>query len=62
MTMDDYPEDFGGRGDEPGAWPEPFTPEWRLRMAVAEAELEALLRDQRRLEKDRDRWPRLYTP
>lgn len=41
---------------------EPFSAEWRLRLTVAAAELEALLRDQRQLEKERDRWPRLYTP
>lgn len=58
--MDDE-ADFGGAGDEPGAmpWPEPFTDAWRMRLALADAELEGLLREQRQLEKQRQGWPRL---
>jgi len=35
--------DFGGRGDEPGAWPEPFTPEWRERMQRAQDDLSRVM-------------------
>jgi hypothetical protein len=51
--------DFGGRGDEPGCYPPPFSDEWVKRFQAAHAKLAAARRELEQLEVERRAWPRL---
>jgi len=57
--MDDFPEDYGGRGDETPYYPPPFSDEWTRRFQAAHAKLAEARRELEQLEVERRALPRL---